>query len=97
MKKEERNKITQVIAKREEYGKQVLSAALELELDEVVNAERIALERLERELNRRLNSPKRKMTVEEVLQKAEAARQNIKVKTMNKIARLKMKAGVILA
>jgi hypothetical protein len=97
MRKEERERIAHIVAKREERGKRILSAALELEIDEVANAERVAIERLERELNRRLNSPKRKMTIEEIIRRAESARQSIKVKTYNKIARLKMRYGVMLA
>lgn len=97
MKKTEREKIAQIRAKKEERDKQILSAVLELEIDEVANAERIALERVEKELAWKLSNPKRRMTYEQLLQKAEAAQKNIKVKTMNKIARLKMKAGVIFA
>jgi chromosomal replication initiation ATPase DnaA len=93
MRKAEREKIASFRAKKAEVEKTKLATLLELEIDEVAKAEEDAITRIDKELQRKVNSPKRKTRTEILYAKAELAKQAIKIKTAEKIAKLRIRAG----
>jgi chromosomal replication initiation ATPase DnaA len=92
MRKAEREKIASRIAEKAEVEKTKLATLLELEIDEVAKAEEDAITRIDKELERKINSPKRKTRTRILYEKAELAKQTIKTRTAEKIAKLKMRA-----
>jgi hypothetical protein len=67
--------------------------ALELQIDAAKHDEQKSLDRVEQKLSRQISSPKRKKSPDELYFDAELARKAIKNKTLQKIIRLKTRAG----
>jgi hypothetical protein len=94
MNRQDREKIASIRAKKAEVEQTKLATLLELEIDEVAKAEEDAIARIDKELERKVSSPKRKTAIEMLRQQADLAKYSVKIKTAQKIKRIKTRSGI---
>ena len=94
MKKTDHDRINSHLAQKAELQKQKMAVLLELEVDEVTKAEEDAINKINKELERKISSPKRRITVDALCARAEVAKETVKARSAEKIQRLQSRYNI---
>jgi hypothetical protein len=74
----------------------VNAALVELEIDEMIQKETVAISRVDQKFERQAWSAKRKKSLEKLQYEASLAKQAIKRKFAGRIAKIKIRAGLLV-